>query len=135
MKKLRRQKLLDGRRGQALVELALVLPLLLLIVMGSLEMGRILHSYLVLTSATREGARIGVVGASDDEIRDRVKEVAFTLNLSDGDITIVPEQGLRNPGTALTVKVTYGVELVTPVLNSLLPNPFPLTAETTMRVE
>ncbi|QGP93816.1 TadE-like protein [Neomoorella glycerini] len=135
MKKLWWQKLLSGRQAQALVELALILPLLLLLVMGSLDMGRILHSYLVLTSASREGARMGVVGASDDEIRDRVKEVAFTLSLTDGDITIVPEQGLRNPGTALKVKVTYGVELVTPVLNSLLPNPFPLTAETNMRVE
>lgn len=98
-------------------------------------MGRILHTYLVLTSASREGVRIGVVGASDEAIRERVKEVAATLNLSDGDITITPEQSLRHPGTALKVQVHYRVELVTPILSSLVSNPFPLTAQTTMRVE
>lgn len=103
--------------------------------MGTWEISRILHSYLVLTSASREGARVGAVGASDDAIRERVKEVAATLNLTDEDITITPEQSLRLPGTALKVQVRYSVELVTPILSSLVANPFPLAAETIMRVE
>ncbi|WP_258359148.1 TadE/TadG family type IV pilus assembly protein [Moorella sulfitireducens] len=128
-------KIFGSRRAQALVELALILPLLLLIVMGSLDTGRILHSYLVLSSAGREGARVGSVGGDDAEIRERVMEVAPTLNLTESDISVIPEQGLRNPGTPLTVKVTCRIEFITPFLDGLLPSPFPLTAVTTMRVE
>lgn len=118
-----------------MVELALVLPLLLFIIMGSLDMGRILHSYLVITNASREGARLGSVGGSDAAIRQRVKEVAPTLKLTDDTIGILPAEENRKPGAALTVRVSYALELVTPFLNRLLPNPFPLTAATTMRVE
>lgn len=78
---------------------------------------------------------MGVVGASDSAIRDGVKEVAFSLNLQDGDITIIPEQGLRYRGTPLKVKVTHNVQLVTPFINTIIPSPFPLTAQTIMRVE
>lgn len=117
------------------MELALILPVLLLIVLGSLDMGRILHSYLVLTSATREGARMGVVGASDNTIRTGVKDIAYTLQLQDGDISITPGQGSRPRGTPLKVQAAHRVQLVTPFINNILPSPFPLTAQTTMRVE
>jgi Flp pilus assembly protein TadG len=133
---MRRHKLsFKESKGQALVELALIIPLLLLIVLGGLDMGRVLHSYLVLTSATREGARLGIVGASDNAIRNGVKEVAYTLKLQDDDISITPAQGLRARGTALQVKATTELQLLTPMLNIIVPSPFPLAAQTTMRVE
>lgn len=129
------RKLLGEKRGQALVELALVLPLLILLLMGTIEFGRIFHSYLVITNASREGARAGVVGADDSGIRTKVKNVASSLSLTDSQITITPSQGSRARGVPLTVQVNYSVNLVTPVLDIVMPNPFPLTASTTMRVE
>lgn len=124
-----------NRRGQAIIELALILPVFLLIVFGGLEIGNILHKQLLLTSASREGARTGAIGAGDNAIRDEVKKVASSLNLSDSDIVITPGEGLRSRGSALKVKVSHNVELFTPVLNNILPSTFHLTAETTMRVE
>ena len=49
-------------KGQSLVETALVLPLLLLIVFGTIEFGRVFNAYLVVSNASREGARAAAVG-------------------------------------------------------------------------
>ena len=46
-------------KAQGLVEFALVLPLLLLIILGIMEFGRLLFSYAIVTTASREGARYG----------------------------------------------------------------------------
>ncbi len=55
-------------RGQALVEFALVIPLFLALVMGTLDMGRVVWAGNSLASAAREGARFAIVhgGAGSD---------------------------------------------------------------------
>ncbi|OPY55955.1 MAG: TadE-like protein [Pelotomaculum sp. PtaU1.Bin035] len=128
-------KLIKDKRGQALVELALALPLLIFIIMGTMEFGRIFHSYLLITNASREGARAGIISETDPEIKTTVKNVAATLGLTDAQITITPDESFRTRGIPLTVKVDYTVSLITPVLDAIVPDPFPLTASTTMRVE
>jgi len=50
-----------NNRGQAIVELAILLPVLLLILLGILEFGRIFSTYITITHASREGARAGSV--------------------------------------------------------------------------
>lgn len=47
--------------GAAAVEFALLLPVLMAMLMGTLEMGMMLYNKAVLTNATREGARAGIV--------------------------------------------------------------------------
>lgn len=128
-------KLIRDKRGQALVELALVLPLLIILLMGTMEFGRIFHSYLLITNASREGARAGITSQTDSEIITKVKDVAATLNLTDAQITITPNQSARTRGVPLTVKVNYSVNLITPILDTIVPNPFPLSATTIMRME
>lgn len=118
------------------MELALVIPLLIIILFGIIEFGRVLHSYIIITHASREGARVGVVGQSNGEIQQRVKEAAPLANMDKLTIIITPtDQGSRTPGVPLTITVDYKVELFTPVIESILPNPVPLQAKTTMRME
>jgi Flp pilus assembly protein TadG len=50
-----------AERGQAIVELALTLPLLLLIVLGIFDFGLMFQRYEVVTNAAREGARVAVL--------------------------------------------------------------------------
>ncbi|MEN6418272.1 MAG: TadE/TadG family type IV pilus assembly protein, partial [Clostridiaceae bacterium] len=59
-------KLRKKRResGQSAVELALTLPLLLLLICGMLEMGWLSATRLVLDNITREGVRAGIVATS-----------------------------------------------------------------------
>ena len=50
-----------NRKGQALLELALVLPIVLLLVVGMLEFARAWNLHQVMTDAVREGARRAVL--------------------------------------------------------------------------
>ena len=50
-----------GQRGAAAVEMAIVLPLLLLVIAGIIDLGRLLYTQVILTNAAREGARTAVV--------------------------------------------------------------------------
>jgi Flp pilus assembly protein TadG len=50
-----------AERGQAIVELALTLPLLLLVVLGIFDFGLMFQRYEVVTNAAREGARVAVL--------------------------------------------------------------------------
>ena len=52
---------LRGERGQAIVELALTLPLLLLVVLGVFDFGLMFQRYEIVTNAAREGARVAVL--------------------------------------------------------------------------
>jgi Flp pilus assembly protein TadG len=52
------------RRGQSLVEFALVLPIFLLLIMGVVDAGRLVYMNSTLSNAAREGARTGAVEAN-----------------------------------------------------------------------
>jgi len=80
----------DGR-GQALVELALILPILLMLLLGIFEFGRAWNTKQVITDAAREGARLAVVQNSDIDQNDVKAAIATTLSRA----------GI--PGTAVTI--------------------------------
>jgi Flp pilus assembly protein TadG len=84
-------------RGQSLTELALLLPLLVLILLGTVDLARVYNSYVTLTNAAREGARYGAThplnpsGATNtDAIRTRVIQEAANsgVALSSENITV-----------------------------------------------
>uniref|UniRef100_A0A7C1J7Q0 Pilus assembly protein n=1 Tax=Ammonifex degensii TaxID=42838 RepID=A0A7C1J7Q0_9THEO len=122
-------------RGQATVELALVLPVLILILFGIMEFGRLFSAYLVITNAAREGARLAAVGGDDAAVVARVVDAAGSLDRTALSVTVEPPASDRFSGTQARVTVSYSVYLLTPVLTGVAPNPFPLRAQAVMRVE
>lgn len=58
------KKIVRGTRGQSLVEFALILPIFLVVMFMITEFGRALFQYNVLVTATRAGARAGVIAGS-----------------------------------------------------------------------
>ena len=54
----------SNQRGQAVIELALTLPLLLLVVFGIIDFGFMFQRYESVTNAAREGARLGVLATA-----------------------------------------------------------------------
>ncbi len=56
----------SGERGQSLTELALLLPMLLLLILGTLDLVRIYDVYVSITNAAREGARYAAAAPSAD---------------------------------------------------------------------
>ncbi|MGA9531828.1 MAG: TadE/TadG family type IV pilus assembly protein [Anaerolineales bacterium] len=91
------------RRGQAMVEFMLVLPILLLITMGIVEFGRMFAIYAMISSSSREasryGASVGDNGAGMPRyldctgMRDAARRVAILSQLDDADVTITYDEG------------------------------------------
>lgn len=132
---VRLRQLTKDNRGASAVEFALVLPLLVLLVFGIIEFGRIYNTYLAVTHAAREGARIASVrngtGATDDEIKDQVV-ARSALDITPGNIALIPGPNFDTPGQAITVEVHYPVTLSIPLLGA---NAFELKSEGIMRIE
>ncbi|KJR45865.1 hypothetical protein UF75_3736 [Desulfosporosinus sp. I2] len=129
------RKFRKEEHGQALVEMALVLPLFFLLLFGVIEMGRIGHAYIMISNAAREGGRLATIGKSDPVIEDSIKNAATTLNPDNLTITISPIQALRQSGEGVTVYVEYPVQLIVPLINNIIPNPFVVSTSINMRLE
>lgn len=129
------RRLARGTDGQAIVELALVLPVVLMILFGITEFGRALHAYLAIQNAAREGVRLGITGAGDDAIRDRVVAMAGTLESERLTVGISPLEGERLSGDVLTVSVRYDFVIVVPLIAGIVGGEIPLESALSMRME
>lgn len=100
-------------RAQAMVEFALVLPILLLLIVGLLEVGRAIFMYSAIFSAAREGVRYGSASGNNlagdplyqdcAGIRDAAKNAGILLALQDNDIVIEYDHG---PGSSVFASCT-----------------------------
>lgn len=124
-----------NNKGQALVEFAIILPILLIILMGIIEFGMMMNSYLTIQNAAREGARLGIVGGTDIEINTLITKISPSLNTSDLNVSISPDEVSRNPGDTLDVNITYKYHMTVPIISAILGNEIDLHAVTSMRIE
>jgi Flp pilus assembly protein TadG len=133
--------LYDFRRsdkGQAVVEMALILPILLMLLFGIVEFGRIFNTYMIVTDLSREGARLGAVGDNDATIHTSVDSFATGSGLNSANITVTitpTAAGTRARGTSVQVQVSYPVDIIAPVIGTVIGDPYIVTSQTTMRVE
>ena len=92
-----------GRRGQGLVEFALVVPILLLIVLGAVELGRAWMTRNIMTGAAREAARIYVVPTGTQASADaRAWQVLSSAGINSSNASI----GYLDNGAYSTCTVT-----------------------------
>jgi hypothetical protein len=113
-------------QGQAVVELAMTLPVLLLLILGLINLGLMINAQIVLTQAAWEGARAGATltdpGHGDSEIIGAVLRAATGLDAAGVEIDIDPTQSQppRNQpwpsprGYPLTVRLSYKMTLALP---------------------
>ncbi|GLZ35830.1 hypothetical protein Lesp02_80170 [Lentzea sp. NBRC 105346] len=125
-------------RGAAAVELALLMPLLLLLIFGIIDFGRALNAQITITQAAREGARL----ASLKQPNVVSKTQSAATGLSDVNVSVTACPGTPTPSSDATVQTTYTFEFVTPVggIASLfggggLGDPITLTAKGVMPCE
>lgn len=134
-----------GRRddGQSLVELALVLPILLALLVGILEMGRAWNVYQVITNAAREGGRAAVIQTNtESEVRTTIDGYLSDAGLDPavGTVTISGQSdGIGKP-TRVAIAYPYQFAFLGPVVSllgegSAVPGAITLSTAVTMRNE
>jgi Flp pilus assembly protein TadG len=106
-----RTRIAREERGQALVEAAIIVPLVLLVMVGIFEVGRLYETYQVLTNAAREGARASVIPSGSVATAQAV----VTKYMQDGHLAQANTAAINVDRTAQMVVngVTMTASLVT----------------------
>jgi Flp pilus assembly protein TadG len=126
-------------RGQSLVEFSIILPLILVMLIGVIEVTTVFTHYVSVVNASRDGARFGSKGYTDADIR---AVAAIDLSKLPNSVQITPTAAIsidRTPPASLsgdntvTVKVCYDHHTLLQI-GLILPDIVPICDSTTMRV-
>jgi Flp pilus assembly protein TadG len=135
----------QGERGQALVEFALILPVILLVMVGMLEFARAWNLHQVMTDAAREGARRAAVHDIDSArpqttdsvykaMWNYVAQAGYDPQYADMDVDLKDQFG--NAGTWKQSGDFVTVNLSLPYRFAILPTrPITMRTSFTMRIE
>jgi hypothetical protein len=138
-------------RGQAIIEFALVLPILIILILGIMDFGIVLYDKAVITNASREGARAGIRFLTNSGVYAPLDEPAIQnvvhdywqprLIAFDGNTptTTAPRTGTSpeyggDGYVAVTVTYTHTLMAI-PSFLGMLDNKITMNAETIMRLE
>lgn len=132
------------QNGQSLVEFALVLPLLLVLILGAMDIGRMFYTKMVLTNAAREGANYLAYYPETEQDESFAGTYAAILNEGDSsNVEIIIEEDVSilnccTVGSQVGVSITKTEDLVLGnVLQALglIPGPITLTGTVWMVVQ
>lgn len=130
-----------NERGVVAAEFAIVLPLLLLILLGTMEFGMMMYGREVVTNATREGARYGIVAGpptiTGPQMITQATNYLTGTGVAPARVTFTAPACCGGTGTPVTVNAIYRYAWIAPLIPTMLglPSPFPLSITTTMRHE
>lgn len=130
------------QKGQSTVEFALLLPLLLMITVFIIEVSLLFHNYLIITQLSREVARAGALGETNQQILDKINSVEPQLvntyfldgEILEEEISILPEsEADREQGESISVSIPYRVYINIPYFGEVIG--LKMIAASTMRIE
>ena len=126
---------LRSQRGQSMTEFALSLVILLTLLAGVIDMGRIFFAYIIIRDAAQEGAVYGSIAPKDNlptfknEVEERVK-AAFTDPSDSSNVPIditklnvqtdIVGSTCASPGNGIKVKVEYSLPVTMPFLGAVI---------------
>jgi hypothetical protein len=100
--------------GQSLVEFAIVAPFLLLIILGILDLGRLIFINTMLSAAVQEGARAGAVSTNFTQIESVVQDRLSGVDRDDVEISIDRTEHYTE------VEIVYAFHPITPMIGTVL---------------
>ena len=122
-------------KGQSLVEFVLILPILLIILAGMLDLGRLYFAYVAVTDAAAEGATYAAIHPEyaaippedeGNEIVNRAQDASGGLIEIDRSLVGIECLDLECLATAsgdpITVTVNYTFTLATPFISAMVPD-------------
>ena len=130
MKKLR----VNRRPGAAIVEFAVVAPLLFVLALGLVEYGRMEMAFQGITAAAQEGCRAGIVpGSTSADVASRTDEVLRGGLVTGASVTVSPlDVATLRQGQSFTVTVQVPVDKISWVPSPIFLKGKMLTTQCTM---
>ena len=133
----------DRKKGQELLEFALILPILMVLVFGITDLGRAVFYYNTIFNAAREGARYAVIYPPEEyedevsvsnEVKNKIQNWEIGINIDPDDILVCwPSKD------HVRIGITYGFQLITPFIGKFIGNPsinqFDIKTNSTMQLE
>lgn len=125
------------RTGAAVVEFAIVAPLLFMLTLGMMEISRMVMVKQLLINASREGARLAVLpGATSAEVLELVSSELTAYSVNGVNVEILPRSlESTTAGTPITVALDVEAASVSWIPKPLFSFNQTLSASTTMRKE
>lgn len=107
-----------------------------ILVFGIIDFGLGLHSWITVTNAAREGARLGAVHATEAEIIAETRDAAKNLDPNDLTVTVTNADPTGDHvGEPVTVRVDYTYDLITPLAGLLNLSTINISSTSEMRLE
>jgi len=115
------KRIIKKERGQSMVELALALPLIILLLMGLIDFGRAFYIVVALNDAASEGAvyaghRPEAVAAIQERAAAASNEALVAIEV--GDVTVETPDGVF-AGNPVVVTVEHEFEFITPLIGDM----------------
>lgn len=129
-----------GQEGTSTLELIVVLPTLLFVMFAIMELSRAWLSVNIVTTAAREGARVGTVTPAPGDVFDsgpamaRIDQILLAANLSTGAVRSVTCPSPCVSGSQVQAQVAVTFDTVMPIFLPMLVN-MNISRNTTMRYE
>lgn len=116
-----------SERGAVAVEFAILLPLLLTLVLGTIEFGRAYNAQITLTNAARDGVRVMAISNDPAGARTAARGAAAGVStaIPDSDVTLSTET--CSTGAQVTLTIKYNLSTITGIAG-----PFPMTGKGVM---
>ena len=135
------KKFIRNNEGAAIIEFAMVVPVLIYLLMGIIEFGIIFHLMSLSTYASNEAARAGKTGSvyaaasRDAMIKDKVESILSPWMKNTGELVLNTKSygsfsdlnaggvaGAGNSGEVVLYTITLNWPVLTPVLGSIIGN-------------
>ena len=111
----------SDQKGQSMVEVAIALPVLIMILVGILDLGRAFFTFIALTDAAAEGAAYAAIHPSHTtQIRERAADSSNGLVELEVEMVSVDYAELT-AGYPITVAVQFEYDLITPFIQAIVP--------------
>lgn len=137
-----------NKKGQAMVEFALVFPILILLVCGIIDFGWVFANQLLANNACREAARYTAIHYNSYEVPEGSDRITVAETVAEGivdnyistfsekEVTVTNEDVITS-GDAVKVSINGNIKILTPVLMTIKGNvtTCAINADCTMRLE
>ena len=139
-------RLFRGNRGSTVLELALAIPIVMILFMGIFEFGRLFYARVTMQHAVAEAARFAVTGGTLDDDQGNsltraqsivavIQRQAIALDIDVDQLSIDPSDG-GSPSQIVTVSGNFSYDFVTPGIQDVFPDgEYTFTVSTSMKNE